>query len=158
MQSGKIGGGERQLFSCKFFWFSTSFFRLPDSLYIIPVTASLITRFCYLSQVTYFHHKDTVVVKIDNAFFIFYFNIKVPIFIVTLYRSDPNSGIIYLFKLNRNTRKSCEICTKLVIKAPEWRLWTRSGVFNVSFEHTSQFNIPENTSNWKAVVSNLAQK
>ena len=42
---------------------------------------------------------------------------------------------IYLFKVNkRNTRKRCEICSKLTIKTPERR---RSGVFIVKFEHIS---------------------
>ena len=43
---------------------------------------------------------------------------------------------IYLFKVNNgNTRKKCEICSKLTIKTPEQR---RSGVFIVNFEHISQ--------------------
>ena len=29
----------------------------------------------------------------------------------------------YMFKVNnRNTRKRCKICSKLIIKTPEWRL------------------------------------
>ena len=41
----------------------------------------------------------------------------------------------YMFKVNnKNTRTSCEICSKLTIKTPErWR----SGVFIVNFEHVS---------------------
>ena len=35
---------------------------------------------------------------------------------------------------NRNTRRRCEICSKLTIKTPERQL-RRSGVFIVSFEH-----------------------
>ena len=47
---------------------------------------------------------------------------------------------IYLLKVNnRNTRKRCEICSKLTIKTPEQRQWRRSGVFNVNFEHISHF-------------------
>ena len=39
---------------------------------------------------------------------------------------------IYLLKVNnRNSRKKCEICSKLTIKTPE----RRSGVFIVNFEH-----------------------
>ena len=38
---------------------------------------------------------------------------------------------------NRNTRTMCEICSKLIIKAPERRYWRRSGVFIVNFEHFS---------------------
>ena len=37
---------------------------------------------------------------------------------------------------NRNTRKKCEICSKLTIKT-ERRQWRRSGVFIVNFEHIS---------------------
>ena len=45
---------------------------------------------------------------------------------------------IYLLKFNnRNTRKRCEICSKLSIKTPERRQWRRSGVFTVNFEHIS---------------------
>ena len=41
---------------------------------------------------------------------------------------------IYLFKFNnKNTRKSCEMCSKLIIKAPERRHWHRSSVFIVNF-------------------------
>ena len=47
-------------------------------------------------------------------------------------------GNIYLFKVNnRDTRKKCEICSKLTIKIMEQRHWLRSGVFIVDFEHTS---------------------
>ena len=43
---------------------------------------------------------------------------------------------IYMFKVNnRNTRTSCEIRSKLTIKTPEQRQWSRSGVFIVNFEH-----------------------
>ena len=38
---------------------------------------------------------------------------------------------------NRNTRATCEICSKLTIKTPESCYWRRSGVFNVNFEHIS---------------------
>ena len=42
---------------------------------------------------------------------------------------------IYFFKVNNgNTRKRCEICSKLTV-TPEQR---RSGVFIVNFEHISQ--------------------
>ena len=42
------------------------------------------------------------------------------------------SADIYLFKItNQNTRKRCEICSKLTIKAPEQLHWLRSGVFIV---------------------------
>ena len=42
-----------------------------------------------------------------------------------------------MFELNRNTRTRCEICSKLTIITPERRYWRHSGVFIVSFEHTS---------------------
>ena len=38
-----------------------------------------------------------------------------------------------------NTRKTCEICSKLTIKTPELRQWSLSGVFIVNFEHISHF-------------------
>ena len=47
---------------------------------------------------------------------------------------------ICLFKVNnRNSRKRCEICSKLTMKTPErhWRHWRCSGVFIVNFEHIS---------------------
>ena len=41
-----------------------------------------------------------------------------------------------MFKVNnRNTRARCEICSKLTIKTPERRQWSRSGIFIVNFEH-----------------------
>ena len=43
---------------------------------------------------------------------------------------------IYLFKFNnRDTRKRCEICSKLTMKTSERRQWRRFGVFIVNFEH-----------------------
>ena len=47
-----------------------------------------------------------------------------------------NPTNIYLFKLNnRNTRKRCEICSKLTIKTTARRPWRRSGVFIVNFKY-----------------------
>ena len=47
---------------------------------------------------------------------------------------------IYLLKVNnRNTRTTCEICSKLAIKTPELHQWRRSGVFISNFEHISHF-------------------
>ena len=52
--------------------------------------------------------------------------------------SHPAS--IYFHKVtNRNTRKRCEIYSKLTIKAPERRQWRRSVDFIVSFEHVLVF-------------------
>ena len=43
---------------------------------------------------------------------------------------------IYLFKVNnRNTRKRCDICSKLTIKTSKRRHRRRSDVSNVNFEH-----------------------
>ena len=44
---------------------------------------------------------------------------------------------IYLFKVHKNTRTRCETCSKMTIKTPERRHWSRSGVFIVNFEHIS---------------------
>ena len=50
-------------------------------------------------------------------------------------------GEIYLFKFNnKNTRKRCEICSKLIIKAPERRHWHRSSVFIVNFWTSMPFS------------------
>ena len=44
----------------------------------------------------------------------------------------------YMFKVdNRNTRKRCDICSKLTIKTSEQHHWHPSGVFIVNFEHIS---------------------
>ena len=49
-----------------------------------------------------------------------------------------NPTNIYLFKVsNKNTRKRCEICSTLKIKAPERRHRWRCGVFIVNYEHIS---------------------
>ena len=46
---------------------------------------------------------------------------------------------IYIFKINnRKTRKMCEICPKLTIKATERRQGRRSGVFIINVEHFSR--------------------
>ena len=48
-----------------------------------------------------------------------------------LYDDDLNPANIYLFKVNnRNTRKRCEIRSKLTIKTPQ-----RHSVFIVNFKH-----------------------
>ena len=53
---------------------------------------------------------------------------------------SSNPANIYLFKVNnKNTRKRCEINSKLTIKTPERRQWRRLGVFIVNFEHISYF-------------------
>ena len=50
---------------------------------------------------------------------------------------DPAAN--YMFEVNNgNTRKRCEIYSKLITKTPERRQWPRSGVFIVNFEHISR--------------------
>ena len=45
---------------------------------------------------------------------------------------------IYLFKINnRNTRRKCEIFSKLTTKTPERRHWRRCSVFIANFENIS---------------------
>ena len=47
-----------------------------------------------------------------------------------------------MFKFNnRNTKKRCEICSKLTTKTPEGSQWRRSHVFIVNFEHISFFSV-----------------
>ena len=47
---------------------------------------------------------------------------------------------IYLFKVNNcDTRKRCEICSKLTIKTLEQLHCCRSGIFIVKFKHISHF-------------------
>ena len=51
-------------------------------------------------------------------------------------RFSNNPANIFLFKVNnRNSRKRCEICSKLTTKTPEIRQWVRSSVFIVNFKH-----------------------
>ena len=53
---------------------------------------------------------------------------------LAFFRTNPTGN--YIFKVNiRNTRTSCEICSKLTIKTPEWRYWRRPGVFIGNFDH-----------------------
>ena len=56
-------------------------------------------------------------------------------------KSSPKSNVpagIYLFKINNaNIRTVSEICTKLPVTKPEWRHWSRSGIFIVNFEEIS---------------------
>ena len=55
------------------------------------------------------------------------------------YSLDHLPTNIYLFKVNNiNTRKRCEICSKLTIKT-ELRELHRSGIIIVNFEHISTF-------------------
>ena len=45
------------------------------------------------------------------------------------------AGICLLKENNRNTRTSCETCSKLTQKTPERRHRHRFGVYIVNFEH-----------------------
>ena len=57
---------------------------------------------------------------------------------VNLLTTTIDPAFIYLLKVNkRNTRRRCEICSKLTIKIPERRQWCCSGIFIVNFEHIS---------------------
>ena len=56
---------------------------------------------------------------------------------VSVIRNPANK---YMLKFNnRNTRKNCEVCSKLKITTPERRQGLSSGVFIVDFERTSHF-------------------
>ena len=56
-----------------------------------------------------------------------------------IYTSKNFPTNIYLFRVNNsNTRKRCEICSKLTIKSPQ----RRSTVFIVNFEHVSHLFNP----------------
>ena len=47
-----------------------------------------------------------------------------------------NPANMYLFKTNnRNTRKRCDLYSKLITKTPECRQWRRSKVFIVNFKY-----------------------
>ena len=52
----------------------------------------------------------------------------------TLFSRGGTSAEIYLAN-ERNTRKRCQICSKLTIKTPERRQQHRSDNFIVNFEH-----------------------
>ena len=54
------------------------------------------------------------------------------------FRCNPFPAKIFLVQSPQwNTRRKCEICSKLTIKTPEQRHWRCSGVLNVNFEHVS---------------------
>ena len=61
---------------------------------------------------------------------------------LVLFSDVQNPAGNYIFKVNnRNTRRRCEICSKLIIKTPEPSQLRRSGVFIVNFEHISDLVI-----------------
>ena len=55
-----------------------------------------------------------------------------------LLKLGANPLVIYLVKLiNSNVRRSCAICSKLIMKTPELCKWRNSCVFIISFEQIS---------------------
>ena len=64
-----------------------------------------------------------------------------------------------MFKVDdRSTRISCEVCSKLTIKAPEQTHWRCSGVFIVNFQHISHFVLVFLLFNFKHVIAGLVIK
>ena len=107
-----------QVFSCEFCEISknTFFNRTP-----LLAASDFMINLSYIACAVYFgvHTK----IRYQNFLSAYYFSAK-----------------ICLLKVNnRNTRKSCEICSKLTMKTPECRHWSRSGVFIVNSEHISYF-------------------
>ena len=65
-------------------------------------------------------------------------NLKFKLLILLLPCIQLNPAHNNMLKVNnRNSRKRCEICSKLTIKTPERHQWRRSGVFIATFEHIS---------------------
>ena len=58
---------------------------------------------------------------------------------ITIWKEGSPANIyLPVFKVkNKNTRKRCEICSKLTIKIPERHMLRRSGVFIVNLKHIS---------------------
>ena len=51
------------------------------------------------------------------------------------FNNSCSPGDIYLFKINDDSAKIMwKICSKLTIKAPEWRQWRHCGIFIVNLE------------------------
>ena len=73
-----------------------------------------------------------------SIFFFFYNQVfDVVTFNLIVFSPHEPPGL-YLFKVsNGNTTTTCEICSKLTIKTPEWRYWRRFGIFIVNFEQIS---------------------
>ena len=77
MQCGKRDRVEIENFSLEFFfWLNTMFSSLAEG---------------------------TIVVKIENTIFTFYFDIRFSIFIVAIFQSGSNPASIYLFKITKET-------------------------------------------------------
>ena len=65
-------------------------------------------------------------------------NLNFKLLILLLPCTQLNPAHNNMLKVNsRNSRKRCEICSKLTIKTPERHQWRRSGVFIATFEHIS---------------------
>ena len=71
--------------------------------------------------------------------FLFFYNQVFDVVTFNLIVFSPHEPPgLYLFKVsNGNTTTTCEICSKLTIKTPEWRYWRRFGIFIVNFEQIS---------------------
>ena len=114
-----------QVFSCEFCEISknTFFYRIP------PVAAS-----AHLS----FRQKCAIWWPcVCFLFFTQFRLLKVVSVSVTLSVNFSPAGIYLLKNNNKNTRTICEICLKLTIKTPEWRICRCSGAFTVNFEQIS---------------------
>ena len=115
-----------QLHSCEVCYiFQNSFF-----VEILRVTASQLefsslsvvtkNQYCLIMDLLYMRRNYIVHEIIRHAKF-FYDFCFLNGEIIVIFKHDPNS--IYLYKVNnRNTRKKCEICSKLTINTPERRL------------------------------------
>ena len=135
------------------FWYYTWIFRIPKYIaikynvcsQILRNTATFFTQVglrysCKTKRVHTDQYSENIISKffVDNS--------------VTLFKSDKIFLLIfmhlipagiYLFKVNNgNTRRMCEICSKLTIKTPErlWH-WRRSVAFIVNFERIAQIVI-----------------
>ena len=118
--------------------------------FFIPYTALKVSAFGVI-LVRIFPHSDwirKVMTRItpNTGFFTHCYRNKISVEVFSHWFNSVSHkdypANIYMFKVNnRNTRKMCEICSKLIIKTPErrqWRQWRRSGVFVVNFEHISR--------------------
>ena len=69
------------------------------------------------------------------------------------YKSLHLLGNMCLFNVrNRNTRKRCEIYSKLTIKAVHQRQWRRSGTFIVNFSSISIVNFEQVNVSWAVII------
>ena len=90
----------------------------------------LITEIPCCSQMSWFywHYDNCILSDFRNKRLIWillrWYGIKLTYLMQMFPINSPLN--IYLFKVNnRNTRKSCEICSKLTTKTREWRHWCR---------------------------------